>query len=182
MKDTNHHPTVELEHHGETVEIDEELAPLITEIWAAGIDTITSCQDVGEALADLIKIRPHLDRDLQGRAAIDFVSPDGLLDFFEAIANSGPRGALYVRMVHWAAPDAWYVRWQPDDLGIEETRDDGGVQPSSQFGLSPWVHLEFPRSDVPELTRRMKVFNSGELPPLGEIDWSTIEIDDSELQ
>ena len=182
MAEENHHPVVRLSRDDEVIEVDEELAPFIEQLWTAGIDTVSSCQDVGEALADLIKIRPHLDRRLLGRASIDFASPDGMLDFFEAVANSGPRDDLYVRMVHWAAPDAWNVRWQPEDFGVEDTMHAGGVHPPSQFSFSPWVHLEFPRSDIPELTRRMHVFNDGSLPAPGEIDWSNIEIDDDELR
>ena len=39
------HPTVSLECKGEMIDIDVEIAPLMKEIWKAGIETNMSCQD-----------------------------------------------------------------------------------------------------------------------------------------
>jgi hypothetical protein len=41
------HPTITLDHHGEFVEIDVDIAPLIKVLWACGIETVGSCQDGG---------------------------------------------------------------------------------------------------------------------------------------
>lgn len=170
------HPTVELEYQGETVEIDEDLAPLISEIWKAGIDTTDACQDVGEAVSQLVEHLPHtkaLSERSLGRASIGFASEVDLCKFYDALANSGPRDAFYVRMMHWAAPDAWEVKSQVvDDYDDEETK----TPQRSLFYISEKVTAEFPRTDIPEILRRMRSFNAGELPEPGPIDWSSVQV------
>jgi len=56
-------------------EVDLELGPLIVEIWRAGIETIHSCQDVGENIGGLAAQLPHLAETARrelGRASIGF--------------------------------------------------------------------------------------------------------------
>jgi hypothetical protein len=40
-----HHKVVDLEYHGNKVKIDTKIAPLISELWKAGINTSNSCED-----------------------------------------------------------------------------------------------------------------------------------------
>jgi hypothetical protein len=67
------HPATVVVHGDLEAEVDLELAPLVLEIWRAGIETIHSCQDVGENLASLAAQLSHVAeiarRELAGRAS-----------------------------------------------------------------------------------------------------------------
>lgn len=75
---TNDHPTVTLTHSFMgTVQIDADMAPIIAATWAAGIDTVTCCQD--EA----------------GRATIGFLGLADMERFYELVAERGDDDALF---------------------------------------------------------------------------------------
>lgn len=169
----NVHPTVPLtDPDGNPVEIDEALAPLIEVLWRSGFTTHTCCQDRGEAVATLLGGYPHLAAEAQryaGCASVEFPIDDGLA-VLDALANSGPRDAFYVRMTHWAAPNAWDISTRPDD----QATDDESLP--SAFDL--WaMSISFPRSDLPEIMRRLEAHERGERVPPGPIDWSTVEVE-----
>jgi hypothetical protein len=44
------HATVTLDFHGEPVEIDVGIAPLIEVLWARGVGTVGSCEDGATSL------------------------------------------------------------------------------------------------------------------------------------
>ncbi|MFE9168833.1 hypothetical protein ACFYNZ_04770 [Streptomyces kebangsaanensis] len=62
----------------------------------------------------------------RGWMLIDFPVDSGLA-FLPAVANAGPRDAFYVRMTHWAAPDAWDVTVKPMDAAMSQE------EPASRF-------------------------------------------------
>ncbi|WP_328792918.1 MULTISPECIES: hypothetical protein [unclassified Streptomyces] len=93
---------------------------------------------------------------------IDF-PVDGGLSFLSAVANAGPRDAFYVRMTHWAAPDAI----KPMDAAMFQ-----GDQPSD-FALRP-LQVSFPAYDLPELTWRLREHIAGRTVPPAPADWSTV--------
>lgn len=165
-------------------EVDLELAPLILETWAAGIATIHSCQDVGENLGQLVGRLPHLAdvaRRETGRASIGFAGVAPLLAFLDALANAGRRDELYERMVHFAAPGAWQLvigvldEGLRDDAGAGEQAGDG--TPRSRLAAVSF-QVRFPRSDVTEMTTRMRRHNRGEVVALGRPAWAAIAVDE----
>lgn len=159
---------------GETVEIDEQLAELIEQVWQAGVDTVSCCQDAGDLGAALLTALPHLAEHQainRGRAYVDFPDPAEAGRFLTAVANAGPRDALYVRMTHWAAPGAWCstVGWIDDNDADEHLPCD--IYPDT-------LHLSFPATDISEIVARLRRHNAGAPPVLGPTDWSTVEVDD----
>ncbi|WCD91094.1 hypothetical protein KPP03845_200055 (plasmid) [Streptomyces xanthophaeus] len=163
------HPTVLVRVGDLRAQIDEQLAPAVQAIWECGIDTFTCCQDLSESNADWPAKLPHMAEWVESRRGwmlIDFPVDSGLV-FLSAVANAGPRDAFYVRMTHWAAPDAWDVKIKPMDAAMFR-----GDQPSD-FGLR-LLQVSFPAYDLPELTRRLREHAAGRTVPPAPADWSTV--------
>lgn len=178
------HPTRHVQYEDLAANIDEELSDLVLEIWRAGIRTLSSCQDAGESIGT----DPHATDWLReigtreaGRAYIDFLTVEDACLFHAAVANGGPRNALYERMVHWASPGAWASSLHLDDVTLDEDEPDWG-RPSA-FLDGP-VHVSFPRSDIAEIQRRLCRYNANELGPHDEPTWETVTVevgDDEEV-
>lgn len=174
------HPAVTVAHNGLAAGIDIELSPLILETWRAGIVTIHSCQDVGENVAGLAERLPHLDKLVRretGRASIGFGSAEGLVAFCDAVANAGPRDGLYERLVHWATPDAWQLVLALQDRGLADEEPAAALDgtPLTRFEAASF-QVRFPRSDVAEVTERLRRHNLGERVVLGRPDWKAITV------
>jgi hypothetical protein len=95
---------------GREVEVDEMLAPFIKELWAAGIDTVTCCQDAGESWARMVDRSPHLATRATldaGYAYVEFFGADDAAEFMTVVANAGPYGKFYRRMTRWLEPGGW---------------------------------------------------------------------------
>jgi hypothetical protein len=166
---TNVHPVCTVRVGDRSADIDEMLAPLVEALWRNGFETFTSCQDAGESNADWVDLLPHMAAYVQARkgwAFIDFPIQDGLR-FLTAIAQAGPRDAFYVRMTHWAAPEAWDVKIKPMDLAMfDETM-------KSNFALR-LLQVCFPGSDLPEILHRLNRYEAGELVAPAPADWTTV--------
>jgi hypothetical protein len=163
------HPTVLVRVGSRHAQIDERLAPTIQAIWACGLDTFTCCQDPAESNASRPEKLPHMAEWVKSRRGwmlIDFPVDSGLA-FLSAAANAGPRDAFYVRMTHWAAPDAWEVKIKPMDAAMfrEEQPSDFGPR---------LLQVSFPAYDLPELTRRLHEHAAGRTVPPAPADWSTV--------
>lgn len=176
------HPAVEVAHGDLRAEVDVGLAPLVLEIWRAGIGTIHSCQDVGENVAGLARRLPHLEevvRRQTGRASIGFGHPELLLRFYDALANAGPRNDFYERMVHWASPGAWEALAGIHDTGLEEATGPPAADgtPLTRF-TAPSFQARFPRTDVDEMVERMRRHNAGEAVALGRPTWAAITVEE----
>ncbi|ALG10776.1 hypothetical protein [Kibdelosporangium phytohabitans] len=166
---TNVHPVRTIRVGDRSADIDEMLAPLVEALWRNGFDTFTSCQNAGESNADWAETLPHMAayvKSREGWAYVDFPIGDGLR-FLTAIAQAGPRDAFYVRMTHWAAPDAWDVNVKPLDLAMfdESTPSD--------FALR-LLQVCFPGYDLGEIVRRLDRYEAGDLVEPAPVDWSTI--------
>ena len=125
--------------------VDLELAPLLSELWRAGLGTYSSCQDLGESLADLADWHPHMAdyvQSLRGTASIDFAPPDAQ-PFLDLVAAAGPPEPVYDRMTRWTADGAWRFNLPILDL------PDGAGGYSFRI-LSIQVH--FPRADIRAVT------------------------------
>jgi hypothetical protein len=172
------HAATTVTHGGLAAEVDVELVPLIVETWTAGIATIHSCQDVGENLAQLVDRLPHLAdlaRRETGRSSIGFAGVGPLLAFLDAMANSGRRDELYERMVHFAAPDAWQLVIGVLDEGL---RGQGGEEDQPSRLAAASFQVRFPRSDVGEMTERMRRHNRGEAVALGRPAFAAVTAED----
>ncbi|MCW6010649.1 hypothetical protein K1W54_39780 [Micromonospora sp. CPCC 205371] len=165
----NVHPVTTVRVGAMTAEIDEMLAPVIEAIWRNGIQTLTSCQDAGESNVDWVEKLPHMADYVathEGWAFIDFTMDSGTA-FLDAVARSGARDAFYVRMVHWAAPDAWRINAKPYDRAMfDETAP-------STFELR-LMQVTFPQYDIPEITRRLDEHAAGRIVQPAPTDWSTV--------
>ncbi|MFJ9696328.1 hypothetical protein [Kitasatospora sp. NPDC101183] len=163
------HPTVLVRVGHREAEIDELLAPVIEACWRGGFETLICCQDAGESNTSWAKKLPHMAAYAEARRGwsfIDFPIDSGLA-FLTAVANAGPRDAFYVRMTHWAAPQAWDVSIRPMDPAVFRAE-----QPS-EFRLR---HLQvlLPGHDLPELTRRLHEHAAGRRVAPAPADWSTV--------
>jgi hypothetical protein len=165
----NVHPVTTVRVGTQTAEIDQLLAPVIEATWRNGIQTLTSCQDAGESNADWVPKLPHMADYVttrKGWAFIDFGVDQGLA-FLDAVARAGVRDAFYVRMVHWAAPDAWRINVKPYDSAMfDETTP-------SNFQLR-LMQIMFPQYDIAEIVRRLSNHAAGQLSAPARTDWTTV--------
>lgn len=107
---------------------------------------MSSCQDVGESLAELGDRHPHMASYVEaarGRALIDLSPPDAqpLLDMITA---ANPSAGLYDRMTRWTAEGAWKY-----SLVMLDLPDDDGTY---SFQILA-IQVGFPRTDIKEVTR-----------------------------
>jgi hypothetical protein len=133
--------------------VDAELAPLVTELWRAGIDSFSSCQDLGESLAELGRQLPQMATYVEGRrgrALLDLSPPDAQ-PFLDMVATSGPAGALYDRMTRWTAVDAWRY-----SLVMLDLPDEHGTYSFTILA----IQVELPRKDIPAVTRGIRRHNA----------------------
>ena len=165
----NVHPLTTVRVGSMAAQIDQLLAPVIEATWRNGIQTLTSCQDAGESNADWVAKLPHMAGYVATRkrwAFVDFTVEQGLA-FLDAVAGAGARDAFYVRMVHWAAPDAWRVDVKPYDAAMfDETVP-------SRFGLR-LMQVMFPQYDIAEIVRRLNDHAAGQVVPPAPTDWSSV--------
>ncbi|HEU5111488.1 MAG TPA: hypothetical protein VFT95_23345 [Micromonosporaceae bacterium] len=165
----NVHRTVTVRVGTMEADVDQLLAPAIEAAWRNGIHTLTSCQDAGESNADWVQKLPHMARYVAARkgwAFIDFTVDNGLR-FLDAVARAGARDAFYVRMVHWAAPDAWQINVKPYDAAmIDETAP-------STFQLR-LMQVMFPQRGIAEVARRLNAHAAGHLVGPAPTDWSSV--------
>lgn len=163
------HPTVLVEHDGQAVLIDEELGPVVLELWKAGITTLGCCQDEGEALSEYAEEDDCPDRRryleyAAGRAYIWFATLRDQLAFYDTLANGGSRDTrFYARMTQAIAPDAWQVDVDVRDTFSRPDSFDGWDGPSrfTAFG----GRISFPRADIPEIVARLRRHARGERGP-----------------
>jgi hypothetical protein len=150
--DDRKHPAVNLEVGSWSAEIDLEIAPLIEQIWIAGIETYMSCQEDG-----------------WGKVWIAFHELEDLVRFLNAVAEyqSGP-DTLYNRMnpnLRCEDPDLeWIYDMHPDDLAFLEGDPCGEESTEPRYEGSPdfffTFSVRFPPSDLPTVLERMQRFNS----------------------
>jgi hypothetical protein len=163
------HPTRRVEVADMSADIDEELASIIEVTWRLGLRTWTCCQNAGETNADWADDLPHMAPIVAaqlGWAYIDFPLTDGV-GFLTALAQAGPRDAFYLRMNHWAAPDAWQVSAKPQDVALfDET-----LESSFKYNL---LLVRFPASDRHEILRRLTAYEAGHRVGASPIDRSSI--------
>jgi hypothetical protein len=146
------HPQVLAQWGTRRAYVDWEMAPLLRELWEAGVDTIASCQDLGESLENLPVRSPHMAAFVEaatGQAVIDFYPPDAQV-FLTLVANGAPPSAMYDRMTRWTAKGGWHVALDLMDVPRAAHQHDFRV-----FGSQ----VRFPRADVPLIIECLRRHN-----------------------
>lgn len=155
------HKQVHIEHRGWEADVDEELVPLILEIWKHDIPTLMSCQENrpgiiwlcfptvidGERFLNLLVKYPD-ESELHIKNERLYV---GDIPFWET---------LYSRVMQSdGTEDDWEYNVHPYDCGVEETINDKNEVKYSVTGPTDIVFsfsVRFPQTDMPELLRVLK--------------------------
>ncbi|MDQ3931515.1 MAG: hypothetical protein M3252_01565 [Actinomycetota bacterium] len=153
------HDTVMVRHpDGYEVPLDVEIAPLVAEIWRAGVRTQQSCQEGHSGYAWLV-----------------FDDLGDLAFFLSIIGVYEPdKDSVWNRMTEHdstapsAGPEFEPGRWRYGllpyvELSGDEWPLDAEPLVPTGFGRNGWnfvPSVEFPQSDVPALLWRLQVFNA----------------------
>jgi hypothetical protein len=151
------HPQVHIRHGDQEADIDEELVPLILELWKAGLVTESSCQE-----------------DLDGRVYIHFGAAGDAERFLNIVARDADESleSIYNRIAVWDEPEEWEAfrtdrMWHfaagARDWGAFQEEDAQGklvVRRTGPVDFYFSVAAMFPRSDLAEVTERMRRHNS----------------------
>lgn len=150
------HRTVHVKQGEMEADIDTAIAPLIQEVWKAGIVTTLSCQE-----------------NLDGMAWIEFLTTHDAADFLDAVATdySEELESLYNRIRRGFDPIGtgdfpwWRFSATPWDTSVNEWVAENGdseeeslAAPHFEFHLG----IRFPTDDIPTLVERMRHFNRSE--------------------
>lgn len=147
------HKTVLVKWDGFEAWVDRGIAPLIEEIWKAGIFTLLSCEEN----------RP-------GIMWIEFVSAIEAEVFLNIVARyEEDIDSLYNRIrqawtrIDGVIPGAWEYAINPFDYSVEQRiLDDYSIEESST-GPSEFIFsmgIRFPKEDYPTILQRMKEHNA----------------------
>lgn len=146
------HKTVLVKWDGYEAKIDGGIAPLIKEIWKAGIFTFNCCEEN----------RP-------GIIWIEFASAPDAEAFMNIVARyEDDLDSLYNRIrQEWSRadgliPGAWEYHVLPTDYSVNQRFDDDTIEEScigpSNFIFS--MSVRFPKGDYPILLQRMREYNT----------------------
>ncbi|MCP3821897.1 hypothetical protein NLX86_28535 [Streptomyces sp. A3M-1-3] len=128
---------------GEQADIDTEMVPVIRELWRLGFTTVTCCQDVGEATAD---VRAQREPPLG-------YGGDGFIAYHRGYALLKMPVADAQRLVALLADTTGFgdrVRhpWRPGSWRVNV--------PLEPDGLAATALLHFPRAQLPELVGTLR--------------------------
>jgi hypothetical protein len=151
------HEQVEIEWRGIRAEVDVELAPLILEMWKAGVATVLSCQEN----------RP-------GIAWIAFPAADFATGFLDLVAvhpgeddapaaDDAPYGAtLYRRIAGCGSIGDWQYALFPENYGVREKIVKGKLVETctGPANFEFLVSVRFPRTDIPLILKRLQAVNA----------------------
>ena len=146
------HEKVRVRHGSQKADVDKQIAPLIREMWKAGIETYQSCQD-----------------NPAGWVWIQFESNHELQRFLNIVGDYEPAlGSMHDRIRHGydrlTGPRVgqWRYVVTVDDFAVEEVDTDGGSVQESYAGLPDFralIAVHFPHYDLVEVLKRMRRFN-----------------------
>ncbi len=145
------HRTVRVSVGEMEADIDEEIVPLVRELWRAGIETVNSCQEN----------RP-------GIIWIQFATTDDAANFLDIVAEyEEGEDTLYNRaMGRWDGGEFPASDWDyaalPEDRGLVEGFTEDDEVEEWHEGLTDAffsVSVRFPRSDFPAVLARMARYN-----------------------
>jgi len=146
------HATVHIAHGGLKAEVDRGIAPLVLELWKAGIMTRQSCQ-----------------ADAQGRVWIQFQTTADLVRFLEIVTrNDFKPGSLCDRALYGydriavPAPRQWQYEVVVHDFATDEIEVKDGVWREIRLGppdFRVFTSVRFPRCDIITALRRLQKHN-----------------------
>ncbi len=145
-----------------TGEVDEMIAPLIEELWKAGIDTDMSCQNNRPGI---VWIMFPTAADAEGFMSIVAEYEEG-------------RGTLYARMSNLLCPDPdsttphWEYAIHVEDFGASYEEGDDGEYEAVHDGIPDLafsVSIRFPHADLPTILARLRTHNAGQAAGAGEV-------------
>jgi hypothetical protein len=141
------HPQTRIEYSGRAADVDVEIAPLILELWRAGLWTSLSCQE-----------------GVDGRVWIGFAHASALEEFLRVLfpERDDAIESLYNRAVGGIEPDEWEAfreerAWRYR-LHAEDALEDDATTTRSDIYLAADVH--FPRRDLDEVLARLHRHNA----------------------
>jgi transcriptional regulator with XRE-family HTH domain len=124
-------------------DIDEAIAPLIEQIWLAGINTVMSCQ-----------------QSIGGKIWVEFDTCEDLVEFLNIVMGwptEDREDRLFGRINPELEADGPYPEWSYElnlaDLAIDDGRYAGP-------DLACFVSVRFPPQDYPTILERMKNYNA----------------------
>lgn len=137
------HKQVQVRVGGWEEDIDEVIAPLIEELWIAGIETTLSCQQDG-----------------YGLVWVAFPDADNALTFLNIVARlEGEEDkALYGRVTDYL-PNAWRYDLHVDDLGEYLGPDGQTLEHTGDVDIVFSVSIRFPAFDLPTVLDRLREHN-----------------------
>jgi hypothetical protein len=140
---TTEHKQVYIKAYGREAEVDEEIAPLILELWRCGIWTLMSCQE-----------------GAHGYVWVCFPDPNEAAEFMNIVAEFDPAPeSLYQRMLSdWDVPNNWIFDTFPrDDNLFEEdpTSDDVHEYHKGPPDFAFEISVRFPPSDLPAVMTKL---------------------------
>ena len=139
-----HHEAVRVRVGNRQAQIDRDIAPLIREIWGAGIETIMSCQQDGS-----------------GRVWVHFSNISNGVRFLNIVARYEPGpGNLYARMHPRFEFDetVWWYEVHEDDFALhDEARTEERYEGPPDFFFT--FTVRFPPADLPEVVERLREYN-----------------------
>ena len=145
------HKTVDLLYNGQQIPIDEKIAPLVTEIWKAGLNTRNSCES---NTTNYIWIHFASVKDFDKFIGIIFAQGD--------LKNQDFQPCLDRMINHTCAShfDRWSIELLLDDVGfVNQTKDDGSISSIVDIKISITVSLRFPPKDYQYIYNRLVEYN-----------------------
>ena len=141
---TGPHSTVSIIYKDEQIEVDEMIAPLITEVWKAGIGTWMSCQEVDK-----------------GIAWVEFESVDDLLKLVNIVISYDVDVNSPYNRIEWdrnllgmTLPD-WEFRFSVMDI----LADDAERIVGGEVLFEATVGAYFPHEDIELMVSKLREFN-----------------------
>jgi hypothetical protein len=129
----SHHPVRRLTApDGSRASIDVQLAPLIKALWAAGYETIGSCQDLGESLAGYERKSAYW----KGYVLLEMPVGDACR-LIDAVRHT----PQFKDRMHWASDGAWET-----SVPVIPFAD------AQETWVLPWAQVHFPASQIGDLT------------------------------
>jgi hypothetical protein len=156
-----HHRQTHIRHADREADVDEKLAPLILELWRAGIDTMRSCQ------------RHSATR----KVWITFAEAVGAETFLNIVSGSNRDG----RRQKWARRESWYFgQYDPDSgpltpdawsplnpagwefhasVDDDSLSDDGDRWVADDPAFRIEIAVLFPARDLEAVTKAVRAWN-----------------------
>jgi hypothetical protein len=156
------HKTVLVKWDGFEARIDKNIAPLIREIWKAGIFTFNCCEENRPGI-----IWIQFASVFEAEAFINIVAryEEGVDNLYNRIRQEWSRGDGII-------PGAWEYDVHPIDYSVDQRfLKDGSIEESST-GPSEFLFtmsIRLPKEDYPTLLERMKEYNASTLIQKGKV-------------